>query len=72
MTSKHIEQFWDMVEIFDHARSTSDEAAFITLVRICRDYADKHAYPAITSGEMRDNWFLERLKKFRIRFYEDI
>ena len=45
-----------------------DELAFITLMRICRDYAMPSICPAIT-GTDRDEWLRERLNKFRIRFF---
>lgn len=48
-----------------------DELAFVTLMRICRDYVNPNLYTAIPDEE-RDKWFEERLKKFRIRFFEKI
>ncbi len=44
-----------------------DEIAFITLMRICRDYAT-----SIAEEPQRDRILFDRLKKFRIRFYEKI
>ncbi len=46
-----------------------DELAFVSLMRICRDYVDRGCYPAIR-GEQRDRWFMDRLNKYRIRFFE--
>ena len=46
-----------------------DEVAFVTLMRICRDYVDPKRYPAVID---REKWFLDRLNKFRIRFFEKI
>ena len=46
-----------------------DEVAFVTLMRICRDYVDHKRYPAVIA---REKWFLARLNKFRIRFFEKI
>ncbi|WP_302385701.1 hypothetical protein [uncultured Alistipes sp.] len=48
-----------------------DELAFVTLMRICRDYVNPNLYTAIPD-EDRDKWFADRLKKFRIRFFEKI
>lgn len=44
-----------------------DEIAFITLMRICRDYAT-----SIAEEPQRDKLLIDRLKKYRIRFYEKI
>ena len=46
-----------------------DEIAFITLMRICRDYVDPGRYPFVPD---REKWFIDRLNKFRIRFFEKI
>ena len=46
-----------------------DELAFVSLMRICRDYVDRVHCPALT-GERRDRWFMDRLNKYRIRFFE--
>ena len=46
-----------------------DEVAFVSLMRICRDYVDHRRYPGVID---RDKWFADRLKKFRIRFFEKI
>lgn len=48
-----------------------DEVAFVTLMRICRDYVDIKRYPLI-KDEKREKWFIDRLNKFRIRFFEKI
>lgn len=48
-----------------------DELAFITLMRICRDYASPEIYPHIR-GEERNTWLEKRLGKFRIRFFGKI
>lgn len=48
-----------------------DEVAFVTLMRICRDYVNPNLYTSIPDEE-RDKWFADRLKKFRIRFFEKI
>ena len=56
----------------DAQRATAldlDEVAFVTLMRICRDYVDRKRYPAVID---REKWFLDRLNKFRIRFFEKI
>jgi len=46
-----------------------DEVAFVSLMRICRDYVDHRRYPGVID---RDKWFADRLKKFRIRFFDKI
>lgn len=46
-----------------------DELAFIALMRICRDYVDPSRYPAVCD---REKWFMDRLNKYRIRFFEKI
>lgn len=48
-----------------------DELAFVTLMRICRDYVHPNLYTAIPD-EDRDKWLMRRLKKFRIRFFDKI
>lgn len=49
----------------------NDEASmFVALMRICRDYVST-AFPLLTD-EARDKWFIERLKKYRIKYYEKI
>lgn len=45
------------------------DVAFITLMRICRDYVDQSRYPAVKD---RESWLIERLNKYRIRFFEKI
>ena len=50
-------------------RPINEDVAFITLMRICRDYVDTSRFGGIVD---RERWFLDRLNKFRIRFYEDI
>lgn len=46
-----------------------DEVAFVSLMRICRDYVDPSRYPVVSD---REKWFIDRLNKFRIRFFEKI
>lgn len=62
------------LQLFQIAENTQktialDELAFITLMRICRDYVDPNMYPAMPD---REKWFLDRLNKYRIRFFEKI
>ena len=57
-------QKFQLLDIADNIQKRAfykpgDEVAFITLMRICRDYVDKTTYPAIKD---RDTWLLERLK----------
>jgi hypothetical protein len=49
----------------------NDEIAFIVLMRICRDYANPYAYPLMT-GEVRDKWLIEKLQRFRIKYFEKV
>ena len=61
-----------LLEIADNMKKSifykpGDEIAFITLMRICRDYAT-----SIAEEPQRDRLLLDRLKKYRIRFYEKI
>lgn len=62
------------LQLYNIARNTQqgmglDELAFITLMRICRDYVDPSRYPVVPD---REKWMIERLNKFRIRFFEKI
>lgn len=62
------------LQLYNIARNTQqgmglDELAFITLMRICRDYVDPSRYPVVPN---REKWMIERLNKFRIRFFEKI
>jgi hypothetical protein len=41
------------------------------LIRICYEYANTCNYPLI-EGEKRDRWLIERLKKYRVKYLEDI
>ena len=61
-----------LLEIADNIQKRAfykpgDEIAFITLMRICRDYAT-----SIAEEPQRDKFLLDRLKKYRIHFYEKI
>ena len=40
-----------------------------TALDLDRDYVDRKRYPAVID---REKWFLDRLNKFRIRFFEKI
>ena len=70
LSSKQIGQLLTIVQSTQPATGL-DEIAFITLMRICRDYVDIKRYPLI-KDEKREKWFIERLNKFRIRFFEKI
>ena len=48
-----------------------DEAAFIVLMRICRDYLNSAEFPFI-KGDDRDEWLIEKLKRYRIKFFEKV
>ena len=61
-----------LLEIADNMQKSifykpGDEIAFITLMRICRDYAT-----SIAEEPQRDKLLIDRLNKNRIRFYEQI
>ena len=61
-----------LLEIADNMQKSifykpGDEIAFITLMRICRDYAT-----SIAEEPQRDKLLIDSLKKYRIRFYEKI
>lgn len=67
-------QRYQLLKIADNVQMgtgspVGDQIAFVTLMRICRDYADKTAGPCVVN---REDWLIERLKKFRTRFYEKI
>ena len=49
---------------------TDSDSAFISLMRICRDYVD-NVLPLVRD-EQRDKMLLERLKKYRIKYIEKI
>ena len=70
LTDKQFSQLWTIAQNTQKSIGL-DELAFITLMRICRDYVDRSIYPTI-SGEQRDKWFLERLDKFRVRFFAKV
>ena len=62
------------LQLYNIARNTQqgmglDELAFISLMRIWRDYVDPSRYPVVPD---REKWMIERLNKFRIRFFEKI
>lgn len=70
LTCKQFSQLVTIVQ--DTQKSTGlEEMAFITLMRICRDYTTPSLYPQLRGAD-RDRWFMERLGKFRIRFFERI
>ena len=48
-----------------------NDVVFIVLVRICRDYISPSLYPLI-QGEARDKWFLDRLARYRLRYFGQI
>ena len=67
LTGKQIGQLLAIAQ--DTQKTGLDEVAFITLMRICRDYVDPSRYTAVID---REKWFIDRLNKFRIRFFEKI
>ena len=73
LTPKQIVQLINIAGNIQNQTSTPvfDEVAFVTLMRICRDYVTPGLYPAIPDDE-RDKWFMDRLNKFRVRFFEKI
>ena len=48
-----------------------DELAFVTLMRICRDYVNPNLYTAIPD-EDRDKWFAEPVEKISDSVFEKI
>lgn len=41
------------------------------IAKIILEYSDSKLYP-LRQGEERDKWFLEQMRKIRIRYLEDI
>lgn len=68
LTAKQIGQLLEIAKNTQQGMGI-DEIAFITLMRICRDYVDPSRYPFVPD---REKWMIERLNKFRIRFFEKI
>ena len=68
LTTKQTLQLLQMAENTQKAIALN-ELAFITLMRICRDYVDPGRYPAVCD---REKWFMDRLNKYRTRFFEKI
>lgn len=52
-------------------RGDEQEAAFIVFMRICRDYLDNSHCPCIIGAD-REMWLIERLNKYKIKYYEKI
>lgn len=48
-----------------------DTIPFLVLMRICRDYADK-SYQPLIDEEARDKQLIEKLKRFRIKYFETV
>ena len=70
LSDKHEAQVLAYARNFE-AKNTGSEAAFVTLMRICRDYVNPYSYPCIT-GEARDKWLCERLQNYRVRYFTTI
>lgn len=68
LTNKQALQLLHIAEYTQQAIGL-DELAFVALMRICRDYVDPNRYPAVCD---REKWFMDRLNKYRIRFFEKI
>jgi hypothetical protein len=70
ITRKQERQILDFANTLG-TRDLSENSAFVTLMRICRDYVNDYNYPLL-KNEDRDRWLAERLQKFRIRYYDKI
>lgn len=69
LTSKHYHQLFTIADnIEKDVRNISAESALVSLMRICRDYADKTYFPHVD----RERTLIERLTKWRIRYYDQI
>ncbi|MCD7971371.1 MAG: hypothetical protein LUG18_01715 [Candidatus Azobacteroides sp.] len=71
MTSKQCQQLTNLVEKYQPFHAPDNQLAFVVLMRICRDYCDPSIYPMMDE-EQREQYFLERLKKYKIKFFEKI
>lgn len=71
LNNKQTRQLLKIASDVQHADLMQDEnTVFIVLMRICRDYTGT-GFPAL-QGEARDKWFLERLQKYRLKYFEKI
>lgn len=52
-------------------RGDEQETAFIVFIRICRDYLDNSLYPCVIGAD-REKWLINRLNKYKIKYYEKI
>jgi hypothetical protein len=75
MNSLSYKQEMQLINIANSVQMRStpvgDDVAFVALMRICRDYVNNGNYP-LMQGEKRDKWLIERLKNYRIRFFDRI
>jgi hypothetical protein len=72
LTYKQRQQLIDIADNTNRmAIPNNDEVAFVTLMRICRDYATPGVRPMM-DGESRERWLIERLNKYKIRFFDKI
>lgn len=71
LTFKQREQLFELANNVQSLYSTDDSVAFVVLMRICRDYVSKYSFPLI-NGKDRDEWLLERLKNYRIKYIDSI
>ena len=72
LTNKQFQQLVNIAKSTEsQTRQTDESAAFVVLMRICRDYADPYSYPLLT-GESRNKWLIERLQKYQVKFFEKI
>lgn len=67
-------QRYQLLKIADNVQMgtgspVGDEIAFVTLMRICRDYVTRQS---CLRGADEKEWLYKRLEAFRIRFYEKI
>ena len=73
MTSKQIGQTWRQIEEMEkRMRGDELETPFIVLMRICRDYAETTKFPGEETRRHAQARLIERLDKFRIKYFEKI
>lgn len=70
LTYKQRQQLIKIANNTQEIHNNDEAAMFVTLMRICRDYVSP-LFPLLTD-EARDKWLIERLKKYRIKYYEKI
>lgn len=59
------------IQPFYKKKQPGEEIVFLKFVRMCRDYCDPLVYNTV-QGEERDRAFMERLKRFRTKYFEEV